>query len=108
MWLKGNLHAHTDESDGDAPPETVVEWYASHGYDFLAITDHNKVTLPVSDLLPLIRSTEITLSAEGKPVHVNAFNIGEMQVPIEPDMNIVQTLQRAVDAARETGGVAMI
>ncbi len=109
MWLKGNLHTHTNETDGDAPPATVVEWYASHGYDFLAITDHNKLTLaPTADRLLLIPSTEITLYAEGKPVHVNAFNISAMPVLLASHDTIVSTLQSAVDGARLQGGLAMI
>ena len=40
-WYKGNTHTHTLWSDGDAPPEVSVEWYKSHGYDFLALSDHN-------------------------------------------------------------------
>ncbi|MCA1553908.1 MAG: CehA/McbA family metallohydrolase, partial [Chloroflexi bacterium] len=108
MWLKGNLHTHTNESDGDAPPETGAAWYAAHGYDFLAITDHNKVTLPASDQLLLINSTEITLHAERKPVHVNAFNIGEMQFPIDREASIFATLQQAVDVTNAAGGLAMI
>src|ERR687883_174123 len=108
MWLKGNLHTHTHETDGDAPPDKVVEWYATHGYDFLAITDHNKLTLPTSDRLLLIPSTEITLTSEGKPVHVNAFNIGMMPVLPERHVSVVEMLQRGINAARAIGGVAMI
>ncbi len=108
MWLKGNLHTHTNESDGDAPPETVVAWYAAHGYDFLAITDHNKLTIPASNQLLLLNSTEITLHAERKPVHVNAFDIGEMQLNVDADASIVATLQHAVDMTNEAGGLAMI
>ena len=40
-WLRGNLHAHSDRSDGDASPLEVARWYRSHGYDFLVISDHN-------------------------------------------------------------------
>lgn len=40
-WYKGNLHTHTYWSDGDDFPEPVVDWYKSHGYDFLALSDHN-------------------------------------------------------------------
>jgi hypothetical protein len=41
IWFKGNLHTHTLWSDGDAPPETVVNWYRQNGYKFLALSDHN-------------------------------------------------------------------
>ena len=39
-WLKGNLHSHTTNSDGEAAPQELVNWYRDNGYDFLAITDH--------------------------------------------------------------------
>ena len=42
-YYKGNLHTHTLWSDGNHFPEMVVDWYAQHGYDFLALTDHNIV-----------------------------------------------------------------
>jgi hypothetical protein len=42
-WWKGNLHTHSLWSDGDDFPEMVVDWYKTHGYDFLAISDHNKL-----------------------------------------------------------------
>jgi hypothetical protein len=45
-WFKGNLHAHTANSDGDATPDEVVAWYRDAGYDLLALTDHDLRTLP--------------------------------------------------------------
>ncbi len=40
-WYKGNLHTHTLWSDGNDFPEMVGDWYKSHGYHFLALSDHN-------------------------------------------------------------------
>ena len=40
-WYKGNIHCHTQWSDGLDLPEVVVDGYKKHGYDFLSITDHN-------------------------------------------------------------------
>lgn len=40
-WYRGNLHTHTLWSDGDDFPDMVVDWYRDHGYDFLALSDHN-------------------------------------------------------------------
>lgn len=40
-WWRGNTHTHTLWSDGDGAPELVVDWYASNGYDFLVLSDHN-------------------------------------------------------------------
>lgn len=40
-YWKGNLHTHSFWSDGDDFPEMIADWYKSHRYDFLALTDHN-------------------------------------------------------------------
>ena len=39
-WFRGNLHTHSDRSDGVAPPEQVLAEYRAAGYDFLVLTDH--------------------------------------------------------------------
>jgi len=41
QWFKGNLHTHSLWSDGDDFPEMIADWYATRGYHFLALTDHN-------------------------------------------------------------------
>ena len=41
IWLKGNIHSHTTVSDGVLTPSDIVNAYASHGYDFFSMTDHN-------------------------------------------------------------------
>ena len=40
-WWKGNLHTHSLWSDGDGFPDMITAWYKDHGYQFLAISDHN-------------------------------------------------------------------
>jgi len=40
-WWKGNLHTHSLWSDGDDYPEMIADWYKVHGYNFLALSDHN-------------------------------------------------------------------
>src|SRR5690606_27579431 len=40
-WYKGNLHTHSYWSDGDEFPEMIMDWYKSHGYHFVALSDHN-------------------------------------------------------------------
>ncbi len=40
-WYKGNTHTHSWWSDGDSPPELIVQWYKEHGYHFLVLSDHN-------------------------------------------------------------------
>lgn len=40
VQYKANLHAHTTLSDGHLTPEAVVKAYREHGYQILALTDH--------------------------------------------------------------------
>lgn len=40
-WYKGNLHTHSYWSDGDDFPEMIMDWYKTHGYDFISLSDHN-------------------------------------------------------------------
>jgi hypothetical protein len=42
-WWKGNLHTHSLWSDGDDYPEMIVAWYQEHGYQFLCLSDHNRM-----------------------------------------------------------------
>jgi len=44
QWLRGNLHAHTTNTDGENKPQTVINKYAKLGHDFLAISDHDIFT----------------------------------------------------------------
>jgi len=44
LWLKGNLHIHTTNSDGALNPYQMAFLYRANGYNFIAITDHDKLT----------------------------------------------------------------
>ena len=40
-WYRGNTHTHSLWSDGNDFPDMIADWYRSHGYHFLALSDHN-------------------------------------------------------------------
>lgn len=40
-WYKGNLHMHSQWSDGASMPEFAVAWYKERGYNFIVLSDHN-------------------------------------------------------------------
>lgn len=40
-WWKGNLHTHSLWTDGADFPEMIAAWYQGHGYNFLAVTEHD-------------------------------------------------------------------
>lgn len=77
-FVKGCLHAHSDRSDGDSPPEAVLAWYAARGYAFAALTDHDRLIAASTSGIVAVRGVEVTSRAglPGRPktpVHVNAL-----------------------------------
>ncbi len=106
-WFRGNLHTHTLESDGDSTPAEMAKWYAEHGYDFLVITDHDKVTKLESDAILLIPGEEITDRLPKQPLHVNAIGIDTAIKP-QGGATAVEVLQRNVSAVAKAGGIALI
>ena len=106
-WWKGNLHTHTLESDGDSTPATVAKWYADHGYDFLAITDHDKLTRLDNAPLLLIPGEEVTARLPKRPLHVNAIGLERVVKP-QTGATPVEVLQRNLDAVREAGGLTIV
>jgi hypothetical protein len=45
VWLRGSTHVHARASgDSSEPPSSVLAWYERHHYDFIVLTDHNRVS----------------------------------------------------------------
>ena len=118
-WQKGNTHTHTRYSDGDSPPETVVDWYEAHGYDFLFLTDHN-ILIPDDHLarlqrgsMPVWQGEEVTMAA----VHVNGLGVTELIAPPWPGRSMYEAevtedhserVRWAVERIVAQGGVAHV
>jgi predicted metal-dependent phosphoesterase TrpH len=62
FW-RGNLHTHSNHSDGSLAPQHVVEFYRNAGYDFVAITDHFRADYdyPITDTRALRTAAFTTL-----------------------------------------------
>src|SRR5262245_29103486 len=45
VWLRGSTHVHARASgDSSEPNVGVIDWYEQHHYDFIMLTDHNRVS----------------------------------------------------------------
>lgn len=113
-WYKGNLHTHTTFSDGDTEPEGVINWYVDHGYNFLALTDHNTL-LDIKDYADrtnetfiLISGNEISDSFEGKPLHLLALGLYDAELKPTGGGGILDTLQNNVTAIRGAGALPVL
>lgn len=127
-WFRGNTHAHTSNSDGDSPPDSVARWYRDAGYDFLFITDHEVVTDPaplnarfgVPGRFLLIAGEEVTqLVADTthpdrrRQAHVNALGISRLvtrlgERGLAQGSSIADTYARNIAEIRAAGGIAQV
>jgi hypothetical protein len=112
-FRRGNLHTHTNRSDGDSSPRDVYSWYRDHGYDFVAITDHNTFTNPADyawiqgPKFLAIGGEEVTMQGAGRQVHMNALCTDHMLAGGKFP-NAKEALLHGVAEITNTGGVALI
>jgi hypothetical protein len=129
-WFKGNTHAHAAMllhgivPHGDSGAAAVAAWYRSHGYDFAAITDHNRFTDPNSPELAKLESRDFVLipgveitsdyrfpgaPQDGKrAVHTTALDVHEA-----PSFEFANTpshdiLRAHIERTRAAGGIAIV
>ncbi len=77
-----DLHCHSTASDGVLSPTQMVEHAVAHGIELLALTDHDTVA-GLADArqaaknagIAFINGTEISVSWEGKTLHVVGLDI---------------------------------
>lgn len=103
IWLRGNLHTHTTNSDGNRDMQEVINTYADLGYQFLSISDHDIFTdRTIYDNidnkgLVLLPGNEISRSGQHL-LHVNGDRL------IEPHAD----RQRVIDDVKSTQGFIVV
>jgi len=77
FW-RGNLHTHSNRSDGALDPAEVCRRYKAEGYDFIALTDHfiGLYDYPIVDTTGFRDSGFTTLL--GAEIHSGAMENGEL------------------------------
>jgi DNA polymerase (family 10) len=84
--LRGDLHSHTDLTDGIASLEDMVAAAAAHGWEYFAITDH-------APNLFMQRMTDEKMLAQREAVHA----LGERY----PDLTLLHGTELNIDADGE-------
>ena len=107
-FFKGNLHCHTTESDGEQTPAEAIQTYGKLHYDFLAITDHRRVTIPTArmqDGMLLLPGIELDYRLPEEVVHIVGFGMTES---VLPKLNYELGVQAGIDTVRACGGRAIV
>ncbi|MET9674692.1 CehA/McbA family metallohydrolase [Streptomyces sp. NPDC006482] len=113
FW-RGNLHTHSDQSDGALSPEATAQYYQDAGYDFLAVTDHfrSEYGFPLTDTRPLRTEGFTTLlggelhaprTEAGPSWHIVAVGLPLDFTPPTPEETGPQLARRARAAGAYVG-----
>ncbi|MCE2432646.1 MAG: hypothetical protein J4F29_06935 [Candidatus Latescibacteria bacterium] len=101
MWLKGNLHSHSTNSDGRVSPQERVDGYVNQGYDYLCVSDHNNITfvetLTCPENFTLIQGAELHPDNPfgGDRHHFVALNISEdMDARAMPPQHVIDEVKK--------------
>lgn len=140
QWYRCNTHTHTSAPGPGAneTPAFAAQWYKSHGYQCLVITDHEFLT----DVAPLnqqyggdgkflvLRGQEISQMVTDphhpgglRHIHVNGIDIDRVIMPIGPQdangktglfklaadgVSVTQAYERNLAEVKRAGGLAQI
>jgi hypothetical protein len=108
-FYRGNIHTHSNASDGMQSPEAVCTYYREAGYDFLALTDHfqRHYGFPITDTLPFRTNSFTTIlgaelhamaNSQNELWHILAVGLPSDFAPTGDNETGVELAQRAVDA----------
>lgn len=105
FW-KGNLHCHTTESDGRLSPAEVKEAYRQLGYDFLAITDHRKMTedIHMEDGMLMLSGLEMDFMLPSEALHIVGVGMNRQLL----QHSLTESPQTCIDLFRQYGGRAIV
>ena len=76
-FFKGNLHGHSNKSDGKLTPEEVCGTYIEKGYNFISITDHFLRMFNYPITLPELKIKNFTV-IPGAELHTSKMENGEL------------------------------
>jgi hypothetical protein len=113
FW-RGNIHTHSNQSDGVLPSEAVVQAYKDVGYDFLQLSEHfiEHFKWPINDTRQFRSNNFTTLigvelhapeTSAGELWHIVAAGLPLDFAPCGPNETGPQLAQRARDAGAFVG-----
>jgi len=112
-WYKGNVHLHTDNSDGIYSPEATARNYQKAGYDFIVLTDHFKRTdcVGLSNdnflVIPGEETNPVGCSVLGCDFEFLALGI-RTEITFPSIKNPTIQPQSVIDRINQAGGVSVL
>lgn len=109
-WFKGNLHTHTNRSDGSLSPDEVLMQFKQSGYDFVALTDHRQLsTERYFDQMLVMNGCEFDNGSDDfKSGVYHIVGVGLESDPEEIRKARNPQPQEMIDAINHAGGLAIL
>jgi len=119
MWIKGQLHLHTNISDGNLSPNEVAKIYKNEGFDFIVFSDHRKnyspndyVTEKLDDFI-MIPGMEWDASIKNMlglntSIHMNGIGFRGELAGDNIDNDVSKTLENMIKSAYKANAVPMV
>ncbi len=97
--IKGNLHVHTDASDGNLSLEEMAEKAAELGYDYIVICDHSKSSQIANGLdeKRLKKQIDQIKKFNKKKRKITVFSGSEVDVDFEGNLDFDDDLLKELD-----------
>ncbi|MEC0227489.1 CehA/McbA family metallohydrolase [Paenibacillus alba] len=104
IWLRGSFHNHTTGSDGHHSLSTVYRMY--HDYDFLGISDHDRITVHEGEhtIGTLFEAIEVSSSQ----THMLLVHPPSTLMEGYSNEFSIANYQRLSDACVENGGLSIL
>lgn len=113
-YFRGNLHCHSNQSDGSREPEEVASAYRDAGYDFIVLSDHFEAEYGwrVTDTRPLRDegfTTIVGAELSSAPwVERNAYWVTAAGLPVDFDPPAKDDHAAAIERARDAGAFVVM
>ena len=99
QWFKGDIHIHSDLSDGRATLSGIRERLRECGFDFAALADHDRYSSPDEQEFPMLIGNSEMRSAEGGDV---------LTLFAESQFESEMSVQDLIDQTRSENGLPIL
>ena len=107
--LKGDTHVHATSATAEPrKPTEAIEWYDSHGYDFVVITDHRRMVDGLKECSTPRLIVVPGMELNGPDPQVREFHMVGIGLNSMREMPPDCTAQQAIDAIHADGGLAIM
>jgi len=104
-WYRGDLHVHTDHSDGHRSVAQLLDTIRQHKLDFVALTEHNNVTQLYDPALDGANDVAIIPGLELTTYYGHALSLGTTEWIDWRMGHDGRTMQDAADEIHARGGL---